>query len=61
MMLQRKEKRGMGIAIWKLTYSLTTYPPTQKDFFFFFRRKRGAEYFGRIFLKKRERILLEFF
>ena len=35
MMLQRKEKRGMGIAIWKLTYSLTTYPPTQKDFFFF--------------------------
>ena len=34
MLLQRKEKRGMGIAIWKLTYSLTTYPPTQKDFFF---------------------------
>ena len=25
-MFQEQENRGMGIAIWKLTHSLTTYP-----------------------------------
>ena len=29
MMLQGKEKRGMGIVIWKLTHSVTTYSLTQ--------------------------------
>ena len=35
MMLQVKEKWGMGIAIKNLTHSLTTYPLTQKDLFIY--------------------------